>query len=227
MKVKRVYIDSLNLSSNFMESIFYYNQNYTIETVKNKSIFKPKEWSKTFGRALTKNIIEAKIIHSYLGLTIPLKTFSVTPHLQTIEFAGLQGYNERSKLLLQTLEELRDKLQYSKITRLDIAIDFKGNIPSNIIKALLKHRKPFKYGNTTYYKTAKEKKSNSYLDIKIYNKQHQAKLDFKLMRLEFVFKGKYFKKLLLKDINSVYAQIEKTIKKISRLSVKIEPIHPL
>jgi len=227
MRAKRAKIDSLNLSSSFMESIFIHNQDYTIEIVKSKSIFEPKEWSKTFGKALTKNIIEAKIIHSYLGLTIPLKTFAVTPRLQTIEFAGLQGYNERSKLLLQTLKELRGQLQYTRVTRIDIAIDFKGNIPKSIIKALSKHREPFRYGNTTYYKTAKEKKSNSYLDIKIYNKQHQAKLDFKVMRLEFVFKAKYLENLLFKDINIVYAKIEKTIKKVSNLSVKIEPIFPL
>jgi len=224
MRSKRVNIDSLNLSAGQMESIFFYHQDYTIEAVKTKSVFNPTAWSATFGKALKRNIIEAKIIHTYLGLTLPLKTFSVTPQSQTVEFAGLHGYNERSKYLLQHLQELRERLQYTRVMRLDIAIDFKGNIPKSIIKVLSKQREPFKYGNTTYYKTAKEKKTNQKMDIKIYNKQIQAKLDYPLYRLEFVFKGSYFNKLLFKDIETVYKKMEKSIKKATGLSVKIQAI---
>ena len=97
MRYKRVNIDSLNLSSETMESIFFYHQDYSIETVKSKSVFNPKVWLETFGKKLTENITEAKIIHTYLGLTLPLKTFAVTQKSQTLEFAGLHGYNERSK----------------------------------------------------------------------------------------------------------------------------------
>ena len=227
MRYKRVNIDSLNLSSSSMESIFISHQDYTIETVKSRSVFIPKVWSTTFGKALTRNISEAKIIHTYLALTIPLKTFAVTPKSQTLEFAGLHGYNERSQLLMRILRELWSPLQYTRVTRIDIAIDFKHKIPKSIIKTLSKNRKPFKYGNTTYYKTAKEKKTNQRMDIKIYDKRHQSKLDFDLMRLEFVFKGSYFTKLLFKDINTVYKKMEKSIKKATGLSVKIEEIKPL
>ncbi len=219
--------DSLNLSSLSMESIFISHQDYTIKTVKSRSVFMPKIWSTTFGKALTRNISEAKIIYTYLGLTLPLKTFSSKPKSQTVEFAGLHGYNERSQLLMQTLRELWSPLQYTRVTRIDIAIDFKHKIPKSIIKALSKNREPFKYGNTTYYKTAKEKKTNQRMDIKIYDKRHQAKLDFDLMRLEFVFKGSYFTKLLFKDIDTVYKKMEKSIKKTTGLSVKIEEIKPL
>ena len=207
-----------------MESIFIYHQNYTIEAVKTKSVFKPKVWSATFGKALKQNIVEAKIIHSYLGLTLPLKTFAVTPKRQTVEFAGLQGYNERSRLLIQTLSELKSRLKYARVMRIDIAIDFKGQIPKSIIKVLSKHREPFKYGNTTYYKTAKEKKVNRVMDIKIYDKRHQAKLDFDLMRLEFCFKSEYLKKIQFKDIETLYRKMEKSIKKATGLSVKINHI---
>ena len=207
-----------------MEGIFIHHEDYIIEAVKTRSIFHPKEWSKTFGKALTKNIIEAKIVHTYLGLKIALKTFAVTPKSQTLEFAGLHGYNERSRLLMLTLRELWSSLQHTRVMRIDIAIDFKCKIPKSIIKALSKHREPFKYGNTTYYKTAKEKKNNQKMDIKIYNKQIQAKLDYPLYRLEFVFKSSYFKKLLLKDIETAYKKMEKSIKKATGLSVKIESI---
>jgi len=224
MRYKRAVIDSLNLSDKHIEAMFIYNEDYIIQTVKSRSVFTPKVWSATFGKALSKNIIEAKIVHSYLGLTLPLKTFAVSPLSQTVEFAGLHGYNERSKLLMQTLRELKSQLDHTHIMRIDVAIDYEGSIPKSIIKALSKHREPFKYMNTTYYKTAKEKRTNPYMDIKIYNKQIQAKLDYPLYRLEFVFKGGYFNKLLLKDIEIAYKKIEKSIKKATGLTVKIEPI---
>jgi len=210
-----------------MESVFIHHQDYTIEAVKTKSIFTPTVWGEAFGKSLTKNIIEAKIIHNYLGMKLPLKTFAVTPNNQTIEFAGLHGYNERSRLLMQTLRELWSQLQYTRVMRIDIAIDYEGKIPTRLIKALSKTRETFQYGNTTYYKTAKEKKTNQKMDIKIYNKQIQAKLDYPLYRLEFVFKGNYFNKLLLKDIQIAYKKMEKSIKKATGLSVKIEDITPL
>ena len=224
MRVKRAVVDSLNLSSEQLEAMFIYNENYIIETVKSRGCFEPKRWSETFGKSLTKNIIEARIIHTYLGLTLPLKTFAATPLSQTVEFAGLHGYNKRSQLLVQTLQELKSQLEHTRVTRMDIAIDYEGNIPHGIIKVLSRTREPFRYGNTTYYKTAKEKKTNQKMDIKIYDKAHKAKLDYSLMRLEFVFKGSYFNKLLLKDIEILYKKMEKSIKKATGLSVKIDAI---
>ncbi len=204
--------------------MFIYNEDYSIEIVKSRGKFEPKIWSETFGKSLKQNIIEAKIIHSYLGLTIPLKTFAVTPLNQTMEFAGLHGYNERSRLLVRTFRELKSQLDHVRVTRIDIAIDYGGNIPQCIIKALSKHREPFRYGNTTYYKTVKEKKTNRKMDIKIYDKAHKANLDYPLMRLEFVFKSEYLKKLLLKDLKTAIKKMEKSIKKATGLCVKIEDI---
>lgn len=224
MRAKRCNVDSLNLASEQMESIFIFQEDYSIETVKSKSVFSPKVWSESFGKPLKQNIIEAKIIHTYLGQKLPLKTFAVTPLSQTMEFAGIHGYNERSQLLMQTLQELKSQLQYTRVMRIDVAIDYEGNIPKSIVKILSRHRTPLRYGNTTYYKTAKEKKTNQKMDIKIYNKQVQAKLDYPLMRLEFVFKSSYFKKLLFKDIEGAYQKMEKSIKKATGLSVKIQSI---
>ena len=224
MRYKRANIDSLNLASETMETIFFYNKNYIIETVKSKHIFNPKVWSRAFGKALTKNIINAKIIHTYLGLKLPLKTFSVTPKSQTLEFAGLYGYNERSKYLLLHLQELKSQLMYARVTRIDIAIDFKNRIPGNILKTLSKHRKPYKYKNSTYFKTEKEKHSNRIMDIKIYNKSLKVGLNEKIIRLEFCFKSGYLNNILLKDMKSIYIKIEKSIKRITGLNVKINHI---
>ncbi len=217
-------IDSLNFASNHMEALFISHTEYIIEAVKSRSVFYPKVWSLAFGKSLTRNIIESKIIHTYLGIKLPLKTFSVSPKSQTLEFAGLHGYNERSLLLVQTLHELKSQLQYTRVMRLDVAIDYEGSIPKSIVKALCRTREPLVCGNTTYYKTAKEKKTNQKMDIKIYNKQIQAKLDYPLYRLEFVFKSGYFKRLLFKDIDTAYQKMEKSIKKATGLSVKIERI---
>ena len=217
-------IDSLNLSDNHIEAIFIRNLDYSIESVKSKSKSEPKRWSETFGKSLKQNIIEAKIIHTYLGLTLPLKTFAVTPLNQTVEFAGLHGYNERSKLLVQTLRELKSQLDYTRVTRIDVAIDFEGEIPKTIIKALSTIRDPFQWYNTTYWKTKKEKRSNSYMDIKIYDKSLKEDLDYPLKRLEFCFKGDYFKKLILKDLSLAKKKMEKSIKKAICLTVRIEDI---
>lgn len=214
-------IDSLNLSSNDIDIVFD-SDDYIIEPVKSIGVFEPKRWSETFGKPLTRNIIEASILHTHTGLTIPFKRYAVSPQMRTIEFAGLHGYNERSKWLTELLRDKWSQLQNTRLMRVDVAID--GEILKKIVKALLQIREPFVYGNTTYYKTAKEKKSNTYMDIKIYNKQHQAKLDFPCMRLEFCFKGGYFNGLFLKDIDKAILKMEKSIKKAIGINVKIEGI---
>ena len=224
MRCKRARIDSLNLSDKHLEAMFIYNENYSIEAVKSKSVFRPKRWSEAFGKPLTKNIIEAKIIHSYLGLCLPLKTFAVTLISQTVEFAGLHGYNERSRLLVQTFRELKSQLQHTRIMRIDVAIDYESKIPNRIVNALSKHREPFQCDNTTYYKTAKEKKTNSKMNIIIYDKALKEKLDYPLHRLEFSFRTPYFNKMILDDLDLVIKKMEKSIKKATGLTVRIEDI---
>ena len=224
MRYKRANIDSLVLSDAHIEAIFICNEDYSIQTVKSKSIFEPRVWSKTFGRKLKKNIIEAKVIHTHLGLCLPLKTFAVTPLNQSLELAGLHGYNERSQHLVNTLKALESQLQYARIRRIDVCLDYEGKIPMNILKALSKNREAFRYGNTTYYKTEKESKTNQRIDIKVYNKSHQAKLDGKLMRLEFCFKGSYFDKLNMIDLDLAIKKMEKSIKRLAGITVKVSPI---
>lgn len=208
----------------YLETMFIYHPDLIVETVKSKTQFKPDLWHKAFGEPMKKNILEAKIVHTTLGLMLPLKTFAVSPNRQTVEFAGLYGYNDRSKLLVQTFIDLECQLLQTRITRMDIAIDYEGKIPRSIIKALSKHREPFQYKNTTYWKTPKEKKTNQKMDIKIYNKAHKEKLDYPLMRVEFVFRSSYFNMILLKDIDKAISKMEKSIKKAIGINVKIKAI---
>ena len=222
MKVKGR-IDSMNFSSTHLEEHLN-SENYIIEVVKSIGVFKPHRWIEEFKKPLTRHIIEAKILHTSTGLTLPIKRFSVSQNKQTLEFAGLRGYSDKSKYLSELLKELWDDIQDEVIARLDVAMDFKGKVPNKVIKALCADRRVFKYKNTTYFKTKKEKKTNSHVDIKIYNKALHANLDYDLERLEFCFKGGYFrKKPTIKELDKLYIKMQKTINRMCGLNVEILP----
>ncbi len=221
----------MNFSSSNLEQIFD-SEDYIIEPVKSIGVLNPNRWSETFGKPLAKKVngkwrtpfTEAKILHTSKGLALAIKRFNTTPTRQTIEFAGLNGYNEKSKLLKELLSELFNQFEDSFITRIDIAIDFKDRVPNKVIKKLCKSRQPKQYKNSIYYKTDKENRTNQKLDIKKYSKSLKDDLDQQIERLEFVFKGGYFHKLQIKDLNSAYKKMEKSIKRLAGLDVKIVAI---
>jgi len=219
VKLKGV-IDSLNFAGKNLEDYFK-NDNYSIQAVKSISIFEPDIWLDAFKKPLTKNIVEAKILHTSTGLQIPLKRNSRSPQMQVIEFAGLHSYNEKSKLLSEELQSLKSQIQDEIITRLDVAIDFKGKIPNKVIKKLCKDREPFRFMNTTYYKSKSEKKQNYYMNIKTYNKSLTKNDTQNIHRLEFVFMRDYLKKIQVKDIEKSFKRMAKSIKKFSGLEVQI------
>jgi len=223
MRCKRVNIDSLNLSDEHFISLFIENEDYTIEAVKSPSVFNPNVWKSTFNKSLTRNIVRADIIHTHLGLTLPLKVFSRSQKVQVLEFAGLHSYTERSKLLRVHLKELWSQLQYTRLTRVDVALDY-TKIPSKVLKALQANREPFKWFNSTYYKTAKEKKKNYYINVVAYDKALKEKLSEPMERLEFSFSGAFFKDMYLKDLPKAIEKMEKAIKKKIGVTIKIEPL---
>jgi len=234
MRYKRADIDSLSFSATNLEGIFIGHEDYTIQVVKSKSIFEPKEWKQAFGKPLSQHIIDARIVHTHLGLKLPLKTFSSSPHRQTVEFAGLKGYDERSELLVSTLKDLKSRLQQARVTRIDVCLDYEGGIPRKVISSLHKAREKknkFRYGCTKYLKTPSEKKrklkSNPRLDIKYYNKSLESGLEGNLMRLEFCFKSPYLGKVKLIDLEVVLQRIEKTIKRMAGITIKIKPFSDL
>jgi len=225
MKHQRAVIDSLNITSQNIEGLIIDLQDdYILEVVKSKSIFNPSRWVKAFGKKLTRNINRACIIHTITGLEIPLKTFSSSRGKECIEFAGFYSYNERSNYLQACYDDLKSYLQNGTISRIDIAIDFQDNIPKAVIKKILVGREIFRYANSTYYKTPREKKTNQKLDIKTYDKYKKEKIkrDDILMRLEFCFKGAYLKEYKLKDLERLIPKLKKSIKKLSNLDVEIE-----
>ena len=214
-------IDSMNFSSTHLEE-YLNNGNYIVERVKGIGVFEPQVWSDTFKKPLTRNIVEAKILHTSTGLTVPIKRHSVSQDRQTLEFAGLHGFNDRSNLLSDLLKELWIHIQDEKVTRVDIAMDFTGKIPDKVIKNLCKHRTPIKCWNTTYYKTKKEGKTNPTLNIKKYRKDKKNNdLSGEVHRLEFSFQGQYFKNITVGNLKESFQKMEKTIKKFSGLEVQI------
>ena len=220
MKPITAVIDSLNFSSSQMESYFI-NDDYIIETVKSIGVFEPHRWVQEFKKPLTRNIVEAKILHTSTGLMLPIKRHSRSKNMQVIEFAGLHGYTEKSTLLSELLSDLMELIKHEYIVRLDVAIDFKGKIPNKVIKKLCEDREPFRFWNTTYYKSKSEKKQNNRLNIKTYSKSNKEKLGEEINRLEFVFLRDYLKKLQVKDIEKSFKKMEKTIKRFSGLEVQI------
>ena len=204
-----------------MESYFLDYDNYSIEMVKSIGVFEPHRWVQEFKKPLTRNIVEAKILHTSTGLVLPIKRHSRSPQKQTLEFAGLHGYTEKSKLLYGLLSSLLEHIQDEQIVRIDVAVDFKGKIPNRVVKQLCKDRVPFRFWNTTYFKSKSEKKKNYRLNIKTYSKSGKEKLGEEINRLEFVFLRGYFKNIQVKDIEKSFKKMEKTIKRFSGLEVQI------
>ncbi len=223
MKVKGV-IDSLNFSSENLETYFD-DDDYIIETVKSRGVYNRKLWLEEFKKKLDsksmQSFIEVKILYTNSGAVLPIKRHSRSPSKQTLEFAGLYGYNEKSKLLSELLLSLMGHIQDEQVTRLDVAIDFKGKIPNRVIKKLCEDREPFRFWNTTYYKSKSEKKSNNRLNIKTYSKSNKEKLNTEIQRLEFSFLSSYLKKIQVKDVEKSFTKMSKTIKRFSGLDVKI------
>ena len=150
-------IDSLSLKSDDFEMLFT-SEDYIIEVAKSVGIFEPKLWRVYFKKPLTKSIIEAKTLHTSTGLTIPLKRYNRSPTKQALDIAGLNGYDDKSELLNDFLEAHFLEFMECELKRIDICIDF-GKVPNRVIKKLCEKREPFKFYNTTYYKTPKEKKT--------------------------------------------------------------------
>ncbi len=224
MKQRTGFVDSMNFSSSHLESYFI-SADYIIETVKSVSIFEPQRWLETFHKSLTKNIIEAKILHTSTGLMLPIKRYAISPQKQTLEFAGLHGYNDKSKLLSELLNDSYEHIQDETVTRLDVAIDFKGKIPNRVIKKLCESRVPFHWCNSTYLKTESEKKTNTHINILLYSKHIKENLDDELERLEFSFRGAYLRRQYhVRDMPKAYEKMQKTIKRFTGLEVVINPL---
>ncbi len=224
MKSRPAIVDSFNFSSTSLEDLFADEDKYKIITVKGIGCFEPQLWRKVFNGNLKRHQVEVKILETNTGLSLGIKRFSASQDRQTLEIAGLHGYSSKSYFLRKLLKELWNKIQECRITRVDVAIDYKGAIPQRVLKALKKNRHPFQWKNTTYMKSKKEKKSNQRINILLYPKHKKENLDYEVERLEFSFRGDYFSKLHVKDLEGLFKKMQKTIKRLAGLDVQIKEI---
>lgn len=234
-RVTKGVIDSINLSSPILTSVFIHNKNYSSETIKRGKTCNSYRWKNLFGGSLFNKVngkwmspfSEAYAIHNHIGATIPMKIHVRSKESPTIEFAGLQRYDKRAELLKMTLWDLWHNLQETQIKRIDIAIDVNERVQSKVHKALTRTRIAKRYKNSVYYKTPREKKKNTRVNIVIYDKgkKEGLKLDNKLIRMEFQFYSGFFQKITLKNIDKAIEKIEKRMKRDTGLNIKVCPLH--
>ncbi|MEA2016981.1 MAG: hypothetical protein U9N59_00925, partial [Campylobacterota bacterium] len=175
----------------------------------------------------TKNIVCAKCVFTIYGYSLPLKRYSASKNklMQTIEFAGLRKFDEKALYLNKIIQILKNHLINSYIPRIDIALDFLNKLPKWIDNNIKKLRPKIEtVKNTIYFMGKKQEYRSSTMDIKCYPKYIKDKLSKKIIRLEFVFKGRYTKGFQYKNIKNLYVKIINTIKKFTGLDVTIKPI---
>ncbi len=220
MRTTRAVIDSLNLSAprvlicRLLErSPDLYHLNHTPYL---------SELRREFGIESTNGLHRITVVYTAFGCSIPIKTYHRFKDMGVIEFAGLEGYNDRGEALKSVYGHLREDMKGFNINRLDIAID-SPTIPHKALKRLREKRvKVYDHKHTDYFKTIKEGKKNGYFDVKYYDKAHKEELSSPLYRLEFAFKSSYLKKTTLEDMATLYPKITRTIKDYTGLSIKIE-----
>lgn len=168
--------------------------------------------SKRTKKGIDKQLIDLKNLYQYLAIleTQTGLKYKIMQHKRAkkinITFQGLKQYTEISQLmeydLKSFLEHFKEDIQ---VIRLDVAIDKQKAFNLDSIARNTK-RNIFKFRETTYFKTAKEKKVNEHLNIK-----HYYKINVELYRLEFVFKKRYFEGK--NPLQSIERTIQKAIKK--------------
>ena len=165
----------------------------------------------------SKQLLELRNLYKFLAIfeTQTGLKYKIMQHKRakniTITFQGLKQYNEISELIRYDLKEFLEHFKEDiQIVRLDVAFDNKEAF--NITQIAKNSKRDIcKRWNTIYFKTAREKRVNQYLNIK-----HYFKREIKLYRLEFVFCKKYFTK------KEPFELMEKTIKKILKKPFKFE-----
>jgi hypothetical protein len=157
----------------------------------------------------------AKIKSHKTGLEYNLSQHSKAKDI-TITFKGLHQYSKLSKTMEKDYKAFIELFHNNIIalSRVDTAIDSITRPNIRTIAANIK-RTPFKYKKTTYFKTAKEKKTNQHLDIKHY---HKKTPHITTHRIELCFKGRY----LTGSTNKIEETIQKTVNKAFGYPVEID-----
>jgi hypothetical protein len=161
--------------------------------------------------------------YTYLAKIKSHKTgleYNLTQHSRakaiTITFKGLYQYNSLSETITKDYKTFMAMFhKNSKLSRIDLAADSSNKPKSLTTIADNTKRKAFKYKNTTYFKTSKEKKTNQHLDIKYYRKKT---IHIITHRIEFCFKKRY----LNGNTDEIKERCQKTIQKALDTQVEVD-----
>ncbi len=229
-------IDSFNISNKSLISIIIEDENFKIEPVKKGKEANEKRWIQEFGMPLYHQTktgrwapFEAYIVHCIRGVTLPIKVFKHARGItEILEFAGMHKYTDEAEQRKLTLSDIWDKIQYCQISRIDVAIDLVNQQQIDEVGKALKHvgRHPEIYKNTTYYKTAKQAKKRSVVNILQYDKgtKEKWKETKEITRFEFQFRSEFFGKMQVKDFAKAVKKIENRILRDTAIKIKILPI---
>ncbi|MCT7604837.1 hypothetical protein N5U17_11410 [Aliarcobacter butzleri] len=190
-----------------------------VTVAKNGLIFDDSLISKFITRktkkGIDKQLKELKNLYQYLAIleTQTGLKYKIMQHKRAkkinITFQGLKQYTEISELMEYDLKSFLELFKEDiQLIRLDVAID--NEKAFNLDSIAINTKRTIKnFHNTSYFKTASEKRVNEHLNIK-----HYYKIDVKLYRLEFVFLKRYFKR------KNPLEAIEKTIQKAIKKRIK-------
>lgn len=161
-----------------------------------------KRWREATGERFPKSAAFVALIHHERGQSIPLIRYGNGKHI-VIQFRGLQQYEEGDAVLNDgaiqrgfILQELLQKYDgMMRLVRLDMCIDhvgseWSGYTNSRTHRALSKrHGTAMFKGGTIYYQPPKPQ----YVKIYAYDKQKANTLRYPLVRVEYSFKGQYWR----------------------------------
>ena len=111
-KHKAGYIDSIIFKDRSFEHIFSDTKKFIIHMIKGIGIgFRElRRWYKLFGKYVSRNIIEAKIVYCYKGdISLVLVRYSSNKTMQNLIFAGINGYTEKSASLKELTTFYKNK----------------------------------------------------------------------------------------------------------------------
>jgi len=248
-------IDSFNISHPDLLELFMHKDEYKVVRVypsaKEERTEKEHYYKKYFGRSFYNQtdtggrvcpFLEVYVVHSELGIAFPVRLHNrAKDGAYTMVIAGMKGYKERSKQLLTVLSDIWDKIQDFTISRIDLAIDFDGEIPKKVDTSLLKKgRIAHIYKNTTYYNKPpqkrkkvkrKKRKRNSYVHVYTYNKTEKDNTEElsgynKVTRLELQFGSGYIDKIKVKDLESIKKKIKKYVLDNASIHIKFSKLIP-
>ena len=189
-----------------------------------------KEWRNTTGRPLPQTAAFIALIHHERGQSIPLVRYGASKGLE-IHLHGLQQYQQHKPILNDGAIQRREILdqflsvwdESVTLSRFDRCVDYLGQEWSSYTNSrdhrslCKKHGAALFEKTTVYYQPPKA----TYVKITAYCKQSSNKLSYPLTRVEYSFKGQYWRGgEAMKASDILASAILKTDAYIKRVSVK-------